>query len=83
MCHRATGHILATQAAVRKQNRILKIPRTQAHPHPSTFEIGNQFVQAGLGFLFHHCGCFDGADGGLGLLLSGVRERMYVVEDVC
>ena len=64
-------------------NRVLKIPRTQPHSDASALEVCNQLVQAGLGFLFDHCGCFDGADSGLGLLLGGVWERVYVVEDVC
>lgn len=39
-------------------------------------------MQPGLGLLFDHGGRFDGAEGGLGLLLGGVREGVDVVEDV-
>ena len=61
---------------------LLEIPRTQRHPHASAFEVGDQLVEARLGLLIPHGGGFDGADGGLGLLLGGLGERVDVVEDV-
>ena len=62
---------------------LLEISRTQPHLYASTLQVGNQFIQAGLGFLFYHCCGFDGSDGGLGLFLSGVGEGVDVIEDVC
>ena len=82
MRHRATGYILAAQGAVSRLDRLLKIPRTQAHSHTSTLLIRNQFVEPGLGFLFSLSCWFDGADRGLGLLLRGVGQGVDVVEDV-
>lgn len=61
---------------------LLEIPRTQTHADASTLEVGDQFVEARLGLLVDHGGGFDGADGGLGLFLGGVGERVDVVEDV-
>ena len=64
------------------RKNLLEIPRTQTHADASTLEVGDQFVQAGLRLLFDHgCG-FNGAYGGLGLFLGGVREGVNVVEDV-
>ena len=61
---------------------LLEIPRTQTHTYASALEVGDQFVEAGLGLLFDHGGGFDGPDGGLGFFLGRVGEGVDVVEDV-
>lgn len=83
MRHGATGNVSVIQVAVKKKLvRVLEVPGTQAHAHASVLEVCNQLIQARLRFLFYHCRCFDGADGGLGLLLGGMGEGVNVVEDV-
>lgn len=60
----------------------LEVPRAQTHSHPSALKVRDQFVQPRLGLLLQHGGRLDGADGGLGFVLRGLRQGMDVVEDV-
>lgn len=63
-------------------DRAVEISGTETHPHVARFQIGDQFVEAGLGFLGEHGGGFDGLDGGHGGVLAGFGEGVDVVEDV-
>lgn len=74
-----------TESPVPRSGRgmsVLKVPRTQAHPQPSTLKVRHQLNQPGLRFLLNHGGSFNGPDGSLGFILRGLGEGVDVIENI-